>query len=51
MRFDENADLDTSNIDDLRGSGGGGNGNYRNDRNDRNDRNNDRGGKFKKKRF
>jgi predicted metalloprotease len=24
MRFDENADLDTSNIDDLRGSGGGG---------------------------
>jgi predicted metalloprotease len=26
MRFDENADLDTSNIDDLRGSGGGGGG-------------------------
>jgi uncharacterized protein len=24
MRFDENADLDTSNIDDLRGGGGGG---------------------------
>ena len=24
MRFDENAQLDTSNIDDLRGSGGGG---------------------------
>jgi predicted metalloprotease len=26
MRFDENADLDTSRIDDLRGSGGGGGG-------------------------
>ena len=26
MRFDENAQLDTSNIDDLRGSGGGGGG-------------------------
>ena len=26
MRFDENADLDTSHIDDLRGSGGGGGG-------------------------
>jgi hypothetical protein len=26
MRFDENADLDTSNIDDLRGGGGGGGG-------------------------
>lgn len=26
MRFDENADLDTSSIDDLRGSGGGGGG-------------------------
>ena len=28
MRFDENADLDTSQIDDLRGSGGGGGGGY-----------------------
>ena len=26
MRFDENADLDTSNVDDLRGGGGGGGG-------------------------